>query len=75
VAAAKTGRSAFRVVAPSLVQGSLSPQRLIPNGSLRAAAQGEAVSVPQIKGSSVAPPCVVLPYLIVEKIVIKDEYG
>jgi hypothetical protein len=35
----------------------------------------EAAPLPQIKGSTVTPPCTVLPYLIVEKIVIKDEYG
>jgi hypothetical protein len=41
---------------------------------LRVVAQGEAAPVPWIKGSTVAPPCTLLPYLIVEKIVIKDEY-
>jgi hypothetical protein len=54
-------------------RGPLRAQRRPPNGPLSAAAQGDAAPLPQIKGSTEAPPHTVLPYLIIEKIVIKDE--
>jgi hypothetical protein len=67
----KTVRSTCRAV-PSLLalytrRGPLREQLWPPNGPLRVAVLGDAAPLPQIKGSTVAPPCTVLPYLIVEK--------
>jgi hypothetical protein len=66
----KTGHNAFRAVPPPVLplrRGPLIPQRLTLKSPLRAAVQWEGALVPQIKGSTVAPSCTVLPYLIVEK--------